>query len=194
MPFSTIENRAKPKAADWLCFLRTAVPYVFYDVGPQHPRRAFQEMIEALNLLLDVTADYDPADPDVSAATCRAARSKVARALYFLERDFPGTELSIAIHELIHVPDFLLRWNSVRNYWSFVVERLVGFMKTFVKNRSLPVANMVCLLYSSVHSMHAYTICPRYHMLIMLYLKIQARNPNIILCLPCYAPNTISDQ
>ena len=65
------------------------------------------------------------------------------RALFKLERDFPGTELSIGIHELIHVPDFLWRWNSVRNYWCFVVERLVGFMKKFVQNRSLSVENMV---------------------------------------------------
>jgi hypothetical protein len=101
-------------------------------------------MIDALQLLLDAVADYDPEDDeDCAAQTCRAARTAVARALFKLERDFPGTELSIAIHELIHVPDFLYRWNSVRNYWCFVVERLVGFMKQFVKNRSLAVENMV---------------------------------------------------
>ena len=101
-------------------------------------------MIAALQHLLHATADYDPEDVDDTAShTCRTARTMVARALFKLERDFPGTELSIAIHELIHVPDFLWRWNSVRNYWCFVVERLVGFMKSFVKNRSLSVENMV---------------------------------------------------
>lgn len=101
-------------------------------------------MINAFNLLLDAVADYNPEDDnDDATQTCRTARTAVARALFKLERDFPGTELSIAIHELIHVPDFLWRWNSVRNYWCFVVERLVGFMKTFVHNRSLSVENMV---------------------------------------------------
>ena len=101
-------------------------------------------MVEVLQLLLDATADYDPDDEvDPSASICRTLRGKVATALVLLERDFPGTELSIAIHELIHMPDFVLRWNAVRNYWCFVVERLVGFMKTFVKNRSLSVENMV---------------------------------------------------
>jgi len=139
-----MEGRRKPKAVDWLMFLRSAIPYTFYDSGPPRPRKAFKAMIEALQLLLDATADYDPDDiADTSANTCRAVRTKVARALFLLERDFPGTELSIAIHELIHVPDFLFRWNAVRNYWCFVVERLVGFMKTFVKNRSLAEANMV---------------------------------------------------
>jgi hypothetical protein len=139
-----MEGRRKPKAADWLSFLRSAIPYTFYQVGPARPRRAFKAMIEALQLLLDATADYNPDDmTDHSTNTCRAVRNQVARALTMLERDFPHTELSIAIHELIHMPDFLLRWNAVRNYWCFVVERLVGFMKTFVKNRSLAEANMV---------------------------------------------------
>ena len=169
VPFSTIENRAHPKVAEWLAFLRTAVPYVFYDVGPQHPRQAFKEMTEALIQLLDVVADYDPDDAeDVSGTTCRAARDKVARALYLLERDFPGTELSIAIHELIHIPDFLLRWNAVRNYWGFVVERLVGFMKTFIKNRALPVANMV------------HTSCAECMLTWCLYVSVCARTINTV--------------
>ena len=139
-----MEGRRKPKVADWLMFLRTAVPYVFYQVGPARPREAFKEMVSAMQHLLDATADYDPeAAVDESIHTCRTARAKVAQALFKLERDFPKPELSIAIHELIHVPDFLWRWNSVRNYWCFVVERLVGFMKKFVKNRSLAVENMV---------------------------------------------------
>jgi hypothetical protein len=140
-----MEGRRKPKAADWLMFLRSAIPYTFFEVGPSRPREAFKEMIEALQHLLDATADYDPEDAtdSASARTCRTARTIVARALFKLERDFPLTEMSIAIHELIHVPDFLWKWNSVRNYWCFVVERLVGFMKSFVKNRSLSVENMV---------------------------------------------------
>ena len=138
-------QRRKPKAVDWLTFLRSAVPYTFYQVGPSRPREAFQAMIDALLLLLDAVADYDPdnMDDDSATQTCRTARTAVARALFKLERDFPGTELSIGIHELVHVPDFLWRWNSVRNYWCFVVERLVGFMKKFVQNRSLSVENMV---------------------------------------------------
>ena len=144
VPFNTMEGRRKPKVADWLVFLRSAIPYTFYQVGPARPREAFREMIRALQHLLDATADYDPlAETDESSGTCRTARTMVARALFKLERDFPATELSIAIHELIHVPDFLWRWNSVRNYWCFVVERLVGFMKKFVRNRYLAVENMV---------------------------------------------------
>ena len=169
-----MEGRKKPKVVDWLMFLRSAVPYTFYDVGPEYPREAFQAMIAALQLLLDTTADYDPDDPnDTAAATCRAARSQVAKALTLLERDFPGTELSIAIHELIHVPDFLLRWNAVRNYWCFVVERLVGFMKTFVKNRSLSVENMVHL------PLCLPLICYRFILLFLSHTLYPRTNPSI---------------
>jgi hypothetical protein len=147
VPFNTFEGRRKPKAVDWLTFLRCAIPYVFYDVGPQFPRKAFQEMIEAMQLILNATADYDPDDPDdTSRATCKAVKAKIANALYQLEKHFPSTELSIAIHEFIHFPDFLFKWNAVRNYWCFIVERLVGFMKRFVKNRHLSVENMVIIL------------------------------------------------
>jgi hypothetical protein len=122
-------------------------------VGPSRPREAFKGMIEALQLLLNATADYDPdSDDDNTTETCRTIKTAVARALFKLERDFPGTELSIGIHELIHVPDFLWRWNSVRNYWCFVVERLVGFMKKFVQNRSLSVENMVTHAKISCHN------------------------------------------
>jgi hypothetical protein len=144
VPFNTMEGRRKPKTADWLMFLRSAVAYTWYGVGPARPREAFREMIEALQHVLDATADYDPDDSeDTAVNTSRAIRARVVRALFKLERDFPGTELSIFVHELIHIPDFLLRWNAVRNYWCFVVERLVGFMNTFVKNRSLSIENLV---------------------------------------------------
>jgi hypothetical protein len=171
VPFNTMEGRRKPKVADWLMFLRSAIPYTFYQVGPMRPREAFQDMIQALQHLLDATADYDPeAVVDETANTCRTARTMVARALFKLERDLPATELSIAIHELIHVPDFLWRWNSVRNYWCFVVERLVGFMKKFVKNRYLAVENLVLppniLMHTlgySISETHLYDFRPCVH-------------------------------
>ena len=146
--------RRSPKVVDWLNFLRSAVPYTFYNVGPHRPKEAFKELVEALQLLLDATADYDPDLPiDPTIATCRELRTKCAKALFKLERDFPSSELSIATHEIIHVPDFILKWNALRNYWCFVVERLVGFMKTFITNRSLAVENMVCIIRDSFTSL-----------------------------------------
>jgi len=122
------------------------------DVGPVHPRAAFKAMIEVLNALLDATADYDPDDDcDESLEESRRLHLQAIEALCLLERDFPLTELSIFVHEILHVPEFIYRWNAVRNYWCFTTERFVGWMKTFVKNRSLSVENMVHLSSRSMH-------------------------------------------
>ena len=104
-------------------------------------------MINVLNAILDATADYDPNNPDDYALSeTRALHLQTIEALCLLERDFPLTELSIFVHEILHVPEFIYRWNSVRNYWCFASERFVGWMKNFVKNRSLSMENMVPLM------------------------------------------------
>jgi hypothetical protein len=119
VPFNTIAGARKPKAADWLDFLRTCIPYVLGNIGPVHPRD---------NTALDET---------------RRLHLQAIEALCLLERDFPETELSIFVHEILHVPEFVYRWNAVRNYWCFASERFVGWMKNFIKNRYLSVENMV---------------------------------------------------
>lgn len=145
VPFKTIAGRRKSATADWLVFLRSCVPYAMGDVGPVHPREAYMAMITILNDLLDATADIDDdTDEDQALAESRSLHMKAIEALCLLERDFPLTELSIFVHEILHVPEFIYRWNAVRNYWCFATERFVGWMKKFVKNRHLSVENMVC--------------------------------------------------
>jgi hypothetical protein len=103
-------------------------------------------MTDILNLLLNATADYYPDDPAANRETeakCRRIRSQVVDQLTLFERDFPETELSPFVHEVLHVSEFIYRWNSVRNYWCFVTERFVGWMKGLVMNRSLSLENMV---------------------------------------------------
>jgi hypothetical protein len=125
-------------------FLRTCVPYVMGDTGPLQPLTAYKAMTAALNEILDTTADFDPDDEANEALEkTRALHLQVIESLCLLERDFPLSELSIFVHEILHVPEFVYRWNAVRNYWCFTTERFVGWMKGFVKNRSLSVENMV---------------------------------------------------
>jgi hypothetical protein len=132
-------------------FLRSCVPYVMGDAGPVHPRESYTAMIKLLNELLDATADYDPDDDqDEAVEAQRRLHLHAIEALCLLEKDFPLTEMSIFLHEILHVPEFVYRWNAVRNYWCFASERFVGWMKKFVKNRSLSVENMVHTLYSGM--------------------------------------------
>ena len=54
------------------------------------------------------------------------------------------SELTPCIHWIIHAAGELApRWNNVRNFWCFLSERFVGWMKTFIKNRCLALPNMV---------------------------------------------------
>jgi hypothetical protein len=48
---------------------------------------------------------------------------QVAEALTNFENDWPPQSHCIVAHELMHVPDCIYRWNSVRNYWAFHLER-----------------------------------------------------------------------
>ena len=146
VPFKTIAGKRKPNTADWLMFLRSCVPYVMGDAGPVHPREAYMAMIDVLNAFLEGKSDYDPdEDPEEAKQEMRRLHVQTIEALCLLERDFPLTELSIFVHEILHVPEFIYRWNAVRNYWCFVTERFVGWMKSFVQNRSLSIENMVPL-------------------------------------------------
>jgi hypothetical protein len=148
VPFKTIAGKRKSTTADWLTFLRSCVQYTLGNAGPVHPREAYKRMIDVLNDLLDAISDFDPeADEEEARAEMRRLHLKTIEALCILERDFPWTELSIFVHEILHVPEFIYRWNSVRNFWCFAAERFVGWMKRFVHNRSLSVENMVPFLY-----------------------------------------------
>lgn len=146
VPFETIEGQRKPKAADWLQFQRTCVEYTFYKVVPEHGREAFFAMVDILNGITELTADYDPEadDQDAYLQDCVDMQRKVVKALTLFERDFPKSEMTPCIHWIIHAAGELVpRWNNVRNFWCFITERFVGWMKTFIKNRALALPNMV---------------------------------------------------
>jgi hypothetical protein len=146
VPFKTSDGGLKSNTADWLNLIRTGIPYVYGDMGNKTTRDTITRMVDLLNLLLDATADYDPDDEEANEASqikCRNLRLQAIEGLSYLERDFPETELSPFVHEILHVSEFVFMWNNVRNYWCFIVERFVGWMKGFIKNRSLCLPNMV---------------------------------------------------
>ena len=72
-----------------------------------------------------------------------ALKLKLVEAACTMERHIPETELSIWLHETMHLCDLIHRWNSVRNWWCFLTERFVGFIKKFVHNRWLAIESLV---------------------------------------------------
>ena len=85
-------------------------------------------------------------------------KTNLILALCSIEATFPASELSYFVHEIVHLADFLFRWNNVRNYWCFVCERFVGYVKGFVKNRHLALENLVHVP-KQIISWHVLIIC-----------------------------------
>jgi hypothetical protein len=145
-PFKTIPRHRHQKTVAWIKMLRYHVPYLLYGVGDKKIRNALLKLTGALRDILGATCDYDPDEPALNeeqAKSCRLLKKKVVDALVEVERCLPASELSIFLHEIVHVPDFIYKWNNVRNFWCFVTERFVGYIKGFVKNRHLVLENLV---------------------------------------------------
>ena len=68
---------------------------------------------------------------------------KVVEAIVLCESVLPKTELPVMLHVLLHVPDCMYRWNSVRNFWSFFGERCMGYIIRFIHNRDLAAENIM---------------------------------------------------
>jgi hypothetical protein len=114
-----MQHTGAVKAADCRTLLWSAGDYVFYDLfgGKQ---AAFDAWIDILRIVELSTADLD--NPD-SYAEMAQLKTDVAEALTKFERDWPAQCHCIIAHEVMHVPDCIYRWNSVRNYWAFHLER-----------------------------------------------------------------------
>ena len=67
----------------------------------------------------------------------------VVEALCKIEAACPKTEMCVMLHILLHVPDCIHRWNSVRNWWSFFGERCMGHFIRFIHNRDLAGENIM---------------------------------------------------
>jgi hypothetical protein len=126
--------------------LRTCLPHVLDGVGVPESIDALINVASSIAELMDASCDFVPWDDTTSKANRRRIqRLQIKHILCLSEAElhFPNTEFSIFLHETIHICDTIMYWNNTRNYWCFITERFVGYLKGFVKNRRLPVANVV---------------------------------------------------
>ena len=86
---------------------------------------------EALGALIDLLALLHHVDCDIVCMPSRKERvkaikiikEKVVLALVLFEREFPKTLMVGCLHNLLHMPDQIARWNNLRNFWAFFMER-----------------------------------------------------------------------
>jgi hypothetical protein len=130
MPF---QRTGSCKAADWMKLLEVAVEYCFAEVIPEQCSDAFWGLIRVLRKLLHATCDISAGEGELDEAAMaelqaplRILKRECVLALSRADEDSPLTEAAICIHIIMHVPEAIFRWNSVRNFWAFHGERLVN--------------------------------------------------------------------
>ena len=117
------------KLHDWMQLLLWGGEYVFHDLYPDHPGRmealySFITVIRRLNIIISIPDIDEDDDEDPGLEELKV---DVINALALCEREFPDTELSVLFHVIVHMPNCIHRWGSVRNFWCFWTERCVAF-------------------------------------------------------------------
>ena len=114
-----MKHMGSVKAVDCRRLLWHAGDYVFYDLfgAKQKPVEDWIDMLRRIEL---ATADTDNVNAYAETADLKLA---VATALTNFEQSWPPQSQCIVVHEVMHLPDSIFRWNNVRNYWAFNLER-----------------------------------------------------------------------
>jgi hypothetical protein len=139
-------NSSALTSHDWITIAGYAGQYIFHDIFQgvdRHKQEALDSMLGACLAVLETIAPI--ADPG-SVERLQHLKLRVVEALCVFEKRVPSTEHCIMGHLLSHVPDNLQRFSSVRNTWSFLSERLMGYLKRFVHNRDKAVENVCSAL------------------------------------------------
>ena len=106
---------------DWMNVIQSAGDYTLAGLFPQHPRRmeALFKLLDACNGCLRMESPRDDDNRD----QVDRLKLQMVEALVLCESVLPVVSLAPMLHVLLHVPDTIYRWNSVRNFWCFFGER-----------------------------------------------------------------------
>lgn len=107
---------------DWISLLGTrAARYVFQGMLPPGKEKALFDLLDVVRDLLGAVSPAGPGqDTDDS---LEQLKHRVVLALHGWTQNFPASEWANVFHRLVHVPDSVFLWNSVRNFWAFFGER-----------------------------------------------------------------------
>ena len=114
----------KLKAVDFVRISRGAMSYVFKDIFTGSQKQAFDSFNETLRLCLTTHFNAD-GRPLTSALKQRVAHlgQQITQTLSLLEMCSPLIIFDRILHELLHMPMAMAKWNSCRNFWCFPSER-----------------------------------------------------------------------
>jgi hypothetical protein len=99
---------------------------IFRDVynDDQEKKTAFLSFLDIIYRVLHTTCDVDDQEPTrAHKKVISDFKTATAVCLVLLEAELPAMFFDILLHELLHIPESIGRWNHVRNYWAFASER-----------------------------------------------------------------------
>ena len=123
-----ITKTFKLKAVDFVRISKGAMSYVFEDIfdapGAENQKQAFESFNETLRLCLTTHFNAD-GRPLTTGMKQRAAdlKEQAVQTLSLLEMCSPLILFDRLLHELVHVPMALAKWNSCRIFWCFPSEQ-----------------------------------------------------------------------
>jgi hypothetical protein len=123
-----IDKTFKLKAVDFVRLSKGAMSYVFDGAFDEphtaNQKQAFASFNETLRLCLTThcNADGRPLTAQMKQKMARL-HEQSAETLSLLEMCAPLIIFDRVLHELVHVPPALVKWDSCRNFWSFPSER-----------------------------------------------------------------------
>jgi hypothetical protein len=123
-----IDKTFKLKAVDFVRISKGAMAYVFEGAfdNPRtaNQKQAFASFNETLRLCLTThcNADGRPLTARMKQKMARL-QEQSTETLSLLEMCAPLIIFDRVLHELVHVPPALVKWDSARNFWSFPSER-----------------------------------------------------------------------
>jgi hypothetical protein len=121
----------KLKAVDFVRLSKGAMSYVFQEAFNEprkaNQKQAFASFNETLRLQLTThcNADGRPLGRRLKEKIARL-HEQVSETLSLLEMCSPLILFDRVLHELLHIPAALAKWNSCRNFWAFKSERYVN--------------------------------------------------------------------
>jgi hypothetical protein len=117
--------RVTYKCVTYMHLSRSAVwHYLLGGIYPPGQYEALSALIDVLDIIHHVNCDIvtTPSSADRTKIMKRL-KAKIILALVLFEREFPKTLMVGCMHNLLHIPDAIGRWNNVRNFWAFFMER-----------------------------------------------------------------------
>ena len=116
------------QAVDFVRLSRGAMTYIFHGMfdgrEKENEKQTFESFNDTLRLCLTMHFNAD-AKPHTAETKHRAATlmEQVTQTMSLIEMSGPLILFDRLLHELLHMPGSMLKWNSCRNYWAFKSER-----------------------------------------------------------------------